>query len=81
MILDVNGKVYRLNPEIAWNYGLSYTQNFLLLGKLADVTLDFYRTDFQNQAIVDVMQSPQQVLFYDLKGNSFANSFQLDFNV
>lgn len=26
------------------------------------------------------MNSPQQVLFYNLKGTSFANSFQLDFN-
>jgi len=79
-VLDFNGKIYGLNPEIAWNYGVSFTQNFQLFGKKADVTLDFYRTDFQNQAVLDVMQSPQQVLFYDLKGSSFANSFQLDFN-
>jgi outer membrane receptor for ferrienterochelin and colicins len=80
-VLDSNGKVYGLNPEIAWNYGLSFTQNFLLFGKSADVTLDFYRTDFQNQAVVDVMNSPQQVLFYNLKGKSYANSLQLDFNL
>lgn len=79
-VLDSNGKIYGLNPEIAWNYGVSFTQNFMFFGKPADVTLDFYRTDFQNQAIVDLFQSPQQVLFYNLKGNSFANSFQLDFN-
>lgn len=79
-ILDTNGKIYGLNPEIAWNYGFSFTQNFMLFGKPADVTIDFYCTDFQNQAIVDVMQSPQQVLFYNLNGNSFANSLQLDFN-
>ena len=79
-VLDTNGKIYGLNPEIAWNYGISFTQNFKIFGKNADATVDFYRTDFQNQAIVDVMNSPQQVLFYNLKGNSFANSFQLDFN-
>jgi len=79
-VLDANGKIYGLNPEIAWNYGISFTQNFLLFGKSADMTLDFYRTDFQNQAIVDVMQSPQQVLFYNLKGDSYANSLQIDFN-
>ena len=79
-VLDTDGKIYGLNPEIAWNYGVSFTQNFSLFGKPADVTFDFYRTDFQNQAIVDVMQSPQQVLFYNLKGKSYANSFQLDFN-
>jgi len=79
-VLDTDGKIYGLNPEIAWNYGISFTQNFLIFGKPADITFDFYRTDFQNQAVVDVMQSAQQVLFYNLKGNSFANSFQLDFN-
>jgi outer membrane receptor for ferrienterochelin and colicin len=79
-VLNTDGKIYGLNPEIAWNYGMSFTQNFMFFGKPADVTVDFYRTDFQNQAIVDVMQSPQQVLFYNLKGNSYANSFQLDFN-
>lgn len=80
-VLDINGKIYGLNPEIAWNYGFSFTQNFILFGKPADVTFDFYRTDFQNQAVVDVMQSAQQVLFYNLKGKSFANSLQLDFNI
>jgi len=79
-VLDASGKIYGLNPEIAWNYGLSFTQNFLLFGKSADVSVDFYRTDFQNQAVVDVMQSPQEVLFYNLKGNSFANSMQFEFN-
>jgi outer membrane receptor for ferrienterochelin and colicins len=80
-VLDTNGKIYGLNPEIAWNYGVSFTQNFLLFGKSADVTLDLYRTDFQNQAVVDVMNSPQEALFYNLRGNSYANSLQLDFNL
>jgi outer membrane receptor for ferrienterochelin and colicins len=80
-VLDTNGEIYGLDPEIAWNYGVSFTQNFKLFGMNADTTLDFYRTDFQNQAVVDVMNSPQDVLFYNLKGKSFANSFQLDFNL
>jgi outer membrane receptor for ferrienterochelin and colicins len=80
-ILDTSGKIYGLNPEIAWNYGFSFTQNFKLFGKTADATIDFYRTDFQNQAVVDVMQSAQQVLIYNLKGRSFANSLQIDFNI
>jgi outer membrane receptor for ferrienterochelin and colicins len=79
-ILDTNGKIYGLNPEIAWNYGLSFAQKFSLFGKSADVGFDFYRTDFQNQAVVDVIQSPQQVLFYNLNGKSVANSLQLEFN-
>ncbi|PZO30747.1 MAG: TonB-dependent receptor [Flavobacteriaceae bacterium] len=80
-ILGTKGEIYGLSPEIAWNYGVSFTQKFKLFSKNADITVDFYRTDFQNQVVVDVMQSPQELLFYDLKGKSFANSLQIDFNV
>ncbi|WP_338376336.1 TonB-dependent receptor [uncultured Flavobacterium sp.] len=80
-ILNSDGKLYGLNPEIAWNYGLSFIQNFKLFGKDADIVLDYYRTDFQNQAVVDVDFSPQQVVFYNLEGKSVANSFQAEFNI
>ena len=79
-ILNSNGKIYGLNPEIAWNYGLSFSQSFLLFDKNGDIGFDLYRTDFQNQAVVDLMQSPQHVLFYNLNGKSYANSLQVEFN-
>ena len=60
---------------------MSFIQKFKLAGKDAEVILDYYRTDFQNQAVVDVDASPQQVLFYNLEGKSFANSFQAEFNI
>jgi hypothetical protein len=44
------------NPEIAWNYRLSFMQGFTFLAKVLWF-FDFYRTDFQNQAVVDVLQS------------------------
>lgn len=80
-ILDTNGKIYGLDPEIAWNYGVGFMQGFSLFGKTADITFDFYRTDFQNQAVVDLYAGPQQVSFYNLRGKSFADSFQAEFNV
>ncbi len=80
-ILDTRGKIYGLDPEIAWNYGISFGQKFILFGRKADVGLDFYRTDFQNQAVVDLFESPQKAVFYNLKGKSFANSLQVDFNI
>jgi outer membrane receptor for ferrienterochelin and colicins len=73
--------VYGLDPEIAWNYGIGFLQKFKIFNKDADVSLDFYRTDFQNQVVVDLFQSAQQVDFYNLKGKSFANSLQLEFNI
>jgi hypothetical protein len=42
---------------------VEFYAGFYFFGKSADVGFDFYRTDFQNQAVVDVLQSPQQVLF------------------
>ncbi|MFL0354310.1 TonB-dependent receptor [Xanthomarina sp. GH4-25] len=78
-IVNSGGSVYGLDPEIAWNYGVSFLQGFNLFGKKADVALDFYRTDFQNQIVVDY-ENPQAVSFYNLDGESFANSFQFEFN-
>jgi len=78
-ILNTDGKIYGLDPEIAWNYGASFLQGFNLFGKKADVTLDFYKTDFKNQVVVDY-ENPQEVNFYNLDGKSYANSVQLEFN-
>ena len=51
-ILDSDGKIYGLNPEIAWNYGLNFTQKFKLNYREAYITLDLYRTDFKSQVIL-----------------------------
>ncbi|MCG8235250.1 TonB-dependent receptor [Tenacibaculum finnmarkense] len=72
-------ELYGLNPETAWNYGLSFLQGYKLFGKKGDVTFDFYRTDFQNQVVVD-WENPQEIAFYNLNGKSVANSFQLEVN-
>lgn len=79
-VIGEGGKLYGLNPEIAWNYGASFVQGFTLFGKNAEFAVDFYRTDFQNQVVADVFASPQAVSFYNLKGSSFANSLQVDLN-
>ncbi len=65
-----------LQPEIAWNYGGNFTQVFTLFGREATLTLDFYRTDFQNQVILDLDSSSDLVVLYNQKGNTWANSFQ-----
>ncbi len=69
-----------LQPERAWNYGLSASQDFQLLGKKVSFVLDYFRTDFQNQLIVDA-EHPRELHFYNLEGRSFANSFQAELNV
>jgi outer membrane receptor protein involved in Fe transport len=69
-----------LEPERAWNYGASITQNMTIFGDHASITANFYRTDFQNQLVVDVDASMTQVRFYNLQGKSYANNFQVEMN-
>ena len=73
------GTIYGLDPEIAWNYGVSFLQGFNLFGRKADLTLDFYGTNFENQVVVDY-ENPYEVSFYNLEGASYANSFQAEFS-
>lgn len=75
-ILQNGGDIYGLKPEIAWNYGASLQQEFKLFGRKSSIVADFFRTDFQDQVLVDLDRSPQQLTFYNLEGKSFANSFQ-----
>ena len=66
---------FDLKPESAWNYGLSVTNNFRLFNNSAQLILDYYVTDFENQVVVD-WETPSAILFYNLHGKSFARSFQ-----
>ena len=80
-ILGNGGNIYDLKPEIAWNYGASLQQEFKLFNRKATLVADFFRTDFQDQVLADLDISPNKIVFYNLDGNSYANSFQtqLDF--
>ncbi len=75
-VLQNGGNIYGLKPEIAWNYGASLQQEFKIFGRKSTIVADFFRTDFQDQVMVDLDRSPQQLTFYNLDGKSFANSFQ-----
>lgn len=69
-----------LGIEKAWNYGVNATKDFKLWGgRPASVSVDYYRTDFQNQMVVDQEHDIEHVLFYNLDGKSYSNSFQVDF--
>lgn len=78
-IQGAGGNIYGLDPEVAWNYGISLLQGFRLFEEKGNITFDFYRTHFQNQVVVD-WENPQEISFYNLDGASFANSFQVEVN-
>lgn len=68
---------YGLQMEEAWNYGFNYTHKVTIDYREMVLAIDFYRTEFQNQLVVDPFMNPRQVNFYNLEGESFANSFQV----
>lgn len=62
--------------EEAWNGGLNFTSRFLIRGKEASIMLDAFRTVFVNQWVADQFSSNEFVYYYNLNGESTANSFQ-----
>lgn len=68
-----------LKPEVAWNYGISFTKKFRVLKRDASFNIDFYRTDFENQVVAD-MENIHFINFYNLDGKSFANSISTEIN-
>ena len=78
-IIEDGGNIYGLDAESAWNFGVSFVQRFTLFEREGDVIVDFYRTNFTNQVVVD-WEVPTEISFYNLDGKSFANSFQIEFN-
>ncbi len=70
----------KLTPEIAWNYGMTFSYCFKPWGRDLTLNFDLFRTDFQNQVVVD-LENPDKVEFYNLKGISYSNSFQTELSV
>lgn len=73
------GDIYGFDAEKAVNYGLSFIQKFKLFDRPGDFSVDFYRTDFDNQIVVD-WENPREVTFTNLDGDSYANSLQVELN-
>lgn len=72
---DNTGNPYGLNPEVSWNFGVNFTQQFDVFGKEAVFAVDFYHTLFENQIVVD-LETPGSISFYNLDGRSYSNSIQ-----
>ena len=74
---NVLGKSYGLDPEKAFNYGISLRQGFFINNREGDITFDYYVTDFDNQVVVD-WETQGELSFYNLNGKSFSKSLQID---
>lgn len=69
-----------LVKEVGWNYGLSLTQGFHLFNREGNFSVDFFRTDFTHQAVIDIDNSDNTVRIYNLRGKSFSNSLLAELN-
>lgn len=65
-----------IQPEKALNYGLNFTGHFHLAGRDGTYSIDAYRTEFQQQMIVDWYSDSTSIHFYNLDGKSYSNSLQ-----
>lgn len=77
-IQSSGGKIYGLDPEKAWNYGLGVSKSFYM-GSVHQISVsgDYYITNFTNQVVVD-WEKPAEISFYNLTGKSRARSLQLE---
>ncbi|MFH0894705.1 MAG: TonB-dependent receptor [Bacteroidota bacterium] len=83
--LLVSSRKFILNTDVkaesAWNYGVSVHRTFKVRKEEASLSLDFYRTDFENQLIVDLDSNRHRVYFYNLNGKSYSNAAQAELNI
>lgn len=69
---------YGLKAEKATNLGLNISREFQIDYRDGYVTLDLYRTNFSQQVVLDLDESTRRALFYNLDGESYSNSMQLE---
>jgi len=74
--------VFQENPvqEYGWNYGISLVQKFHLFNREGSFSVDFFRTDFLKQAIIDIDGANNTATVSNLHGKSFSNSLLIEFN-
>lgn len=80
LVPSIPGKAYGLDPEVAWNKGISVDQKFRLFNRDASLSIDFFRNDFRNQVVVD-LENAREVAFYNLAGHSYSNSLQAELHI
>ncbi len=67
----------KIKMEEAWNYGASLNYKFFLNFREGNISVDYYRTDFIHQTVVD-LEDARLLQFYSLTGKSFANAIQVE---
>ena len=66
-------------PEVSWNAGGSVFQEFSIFDNDASITIDYYRTWFENQLVVD--RENDLIQFQNQENESFSNSLQAELSI
>lgn len=67
---------YGFRPDDAWNFGFNLLQDFTLDYRSGSFSLDYFYTNFKNQAVADWDKNAQEINFFGLTGKSFSHSLQ-----
>ncbi|MEO1253742.1 MAG: TonB-dependent receptor, partial [Bacteroidota bacterium] len=67
-------------PEVSWNMGGSLVTAINIQDKKLNLIADYFYTTFENQLIYDMDANSSQLRVYNLRGDSYAHSFQLEGN-
>ncbi len=78
LLVEHPEELKKLKMEKAWNFGVLLNRKFVVFDRLLNINLDYYRTDFSRQVIVDNEMQENQVNFYNLQGKSYSNCYQVE---
>ncbi|MDL2251510.1 TonB-dependent receptor [Odoribacter sp. OttesenSCG-928-J03] len=78
LLVNNPSEIDRLDMEKAWNFGVLISRKFYLFNRLLTINLDYYRTDFSRQVVVDNETDPDKINFYNLDGDSYSNCYQAE---
>ncbi|MBV6643928.1 MAG: TonB-dependent receptor [Cyclobacteriaceae bacterium] len=68
----------KLEPEVSWNMGGSIVSGLRLGERTLQIVGDYFYTTFEQQMVVDQDASSSQINIYNLEGDSYAHSLQLE---
>lgn len=78
LLADHPEELDKLDMEKAWNFGVQLNRKFIVLGRMLNINLDYYRTDFTNQVVVDNETQAGKINFHNLEGDSYSNCYQVE---
>lgn len=72
----------KLDPEVAWNFGLNFVKDFSWHGNQANIIADLVSTQFEKQNILDINTLEDFYTIHTLSQNetSYSNSAQIEMN-